>query len=46
MPFDFNIIPEYTFGKNELLGDNLHPNENGYKIYAKETYKVIKSIVE
>ena len=39
-------LSEYTFGKNELLGDNLHPNENGYKIYAKETYKVIKSIVE
>lgn len=34
-------ISKYKLGKDELLGDLLHPNEKGYKIYAKEVRKIL-----
>ena len=38
-------VSKYKLSKDELLGDKLHPNENGYKVYAKEAYNVLKEIV-
>ncbi len=34
-------VSKHKLGENELLSDMLHPNENGYKIYAKETRKIL-----
>ena len=34
-------ISKYKLKRDELLGDLLHPNEKGYKIYAKEARKIL-----
>ncbi len=34
-------ISKHILTENELLSDMLHPNENGYKIYAKEARKIL-----
>jgi acyl-CoA thioesterase-1 len=39
-------ISKYTFSRKELLSDNVHPNEKGYEIYAKEVYKVIGELID
>ena len=34
-------VSKHKLNENELLSDLLHPNENGYKIYAKEARKIL-----
>ncbi len=38
-------LSKYRFSSNELLSDNIHPNENGYKIYADEISTVLESVI-
>ncbi len=34
-------VSKHKLKEDELLGDLLHPNEKGYKIYAKEARKIL-----
>jgi len=38
-------ISKHKFSEKELLLDNVHPNEKGYRIYAEEVYKALKGFL-
>ena len=39
-------VSKHMLAENELLSDMLHPNENGYKIYAKEARKTLIQVCQ
>jgi lysophospholipase L1-like esterase len=39
-------VSKFQLDSSQLLSDGLHPNENGYKLYAEEAYKVIVDFLE
>ncbi len=39
-------VSKYKLDSSQLLSDGLHPNENGYEIYAKEAFKTLLKILE